>query len=247
MALTLMGPCDVLLEFDHKVDVIGSSMKVHEQQMWDGVNVDISCLMATKPKLIGIYCEREEYKKEKQELQKEKETLIREKVQYEERLGQTVQQMSARLEQLDKKIEEVPLIPSRILTPEEYEAMSLRGELQAPLPVAPNFQLVMSLGLPLFSGAEPTPRDESTYEQWRFQVKGMRSSCPEHSVRRALITSVRGEASELISFIGFSALVDSIIEAMDKRFRKRATSNKLQQEFYQLQQEKGERVQHFAG
>ena len=28
---------------------------------------------------------------------------------------------------------------------------------------------------------------------------------------------------------------------------KRATSDKLQQEFYQLQQEKGERIQHFAG
>ena len=75
----------------------------------------------------------------------------------------------------------------------------------------------------------------------------MRSSCPEHSVRSALITLVRGEASELISFVGFSAPVDAILEAMDKRFGKRATSDKLQQEFYQLQQEKGERIQHFAG
>ena len=75
----------------------------------------------------------------------------------------------------------------------------------------------------------------------------MRSSCPEHSVRSALITSVRGEASELISFLGFSVPVDAILEAMDKRFGKRATSDKLQQEFYQLQQEKGERIQHFAG
>ena len=75
----------------------------------------------------------------------------------------------------------------------------------------------------------------------------MRSFCAEHSVRSALITSVRGEASELISFVGFSAPVDTILEAMDKRFGKRATSDRLQQEFYQFQQEKGERIQHFTG
>ena len=247
VVLTLMGPHDVLLEFDKKADVIGSSMKVHGQQSWDGINVDIGCLMARKSKLLSLFWEREEHKKEKQELQREKDALMKEKIQYEERLGQTVRQMSIRLEQMDKKIEEVPLIPSGIITPENIETISPRMEPQSTLTIAPNPQLVMSPGLPLFSGAEPTPRDEGTYEQWRFQVRGMRSSCPEHSVRSALITSVRGEASELISFVGFSTPVDAILEAMDKRFGKRATSDRLQQEFYQLQQEKGERIQHFAG
>ena len=63
----------------------------------------------------------------------------------------------------------------------------------------------------------------------------------------ALITSVRGEVSELVGFVGFSAPLDAILEAMEKRFGKRATSDKLQQEFYQLQQECKESVQHFAG
>ena len=152
-----MGPRDVLLEFDRKVDVIGSSMKIHGQQSWDGINVDIGCLMARKPRLLSLFREREEHKKEKQELQKEKDVLMKEKIQYEERLGQAVQQMSVRLEQLDKKIKEVPLIPSGIITPENIETTSPRVELQPTLTVAPNPQLVMSPGLPLFSGAEPTP------------------------------------------------------------------------------------------
>ena len=33
---------------------------------------------------------------------------------------------------------------------------------------------------------------------------------------------------------------------MDKRFGKKATTDRLQQEFFQLQQERGERIQHFA-
>ena len=77
--------------------------------------------------------------------------------------------------------------------------------------------MVMAPGLPLFSGSEPTPHDEGTYEQWKFQVKGMQSSCPESTVRSALIMSVRGEASELVGFMGFNSPLLVILEAIDKR------------------------------
>ena len=46
--------------------------------------------------------------------------------------------------------------------------------------------------------------------------------------------------------MGFGAPLRAILEAMDKRFGKRSTTDWLQQEFFQLQQEKGERIQHFA-
>ena len=102
------------------------------------------------------------------------------------------------------------------------------------------------LWLALFSGSEPTPLDEGTYDQWKFQVNRMRSSCTELAVRSALITSLHGEASELISFVGFGASLGAILEAMDKQFGKHLTTDRLQQEFFQLQQEKGERIQHFT-
>ena len=107
-------------------------------------------------------------------------------------------------------------------------------------------QLVVDPGLPLFSGSKLSPRNEGTYEQWKFQVKEMHSSCPDLAVRSVLITSARGEASELVGFIGFSAPLSTILEAIDKRFIKKSTADRLQQEFFQLQQEKGERIQDFA-
>ena len=107
-------------------------------------------------------------------------------------------------------------------------------------------QLVMASGLPLFSGSKPTPCNEGTYDQWQFQVNGMRSSCTEPAVRSTLITLLQGEASKLIGFVGFGAPLGAILEAMDKWFGKRSTTDRLQQEFFQLQQEKGERIQHFA-
>ena len=57
---------------------------------------------------------------------------------------------------------------------------------------------------------------------------------------------VRLEASELVRFVGFNAPLSTILEAIDKRFGKKSTTDRLQQEFFQLQQEKGERIQHFA-
>ena len=129
---------------------------------------------------------------------------------------------------------EGPIISQRIVTP---PLGSPSQEVQ---------QLVMAPGLPLFSGSEPTPRDEGTYEQWKFQVKGMRSFCRESAVRSALITSVRAEASKLIGFVGFNSLLSVILEAIDRRFGKKSTVDCLQQEFFQLQQDKGERIQHFA-
>ena len=129
---------------------------------------------------------------------------------------------------------EGPIIPQGVVTP---PLGSPRQEVQ---------QLVMAPGLPLFSGSEPTPCDEGIYEQWKFQVKGVQSLCPESVVRSALIMSVRGEVSELIGFVGFDAPLSAILEAIDKRFGKKSTADRLQQEFFQLQQDKGEQIQHFA-
>ena len=183
IALTLMGPCDVLLEFDKKADVISSSRKIHGSKTWGRMGVDISCIMSPqKSKLLEIFSLSQKRKKEKLELQKEKEILQKEKVYYEEKLNHAVQQMTEKLDQLDKKIEDVPLIPSGIITLELNEVGSPRGKIQQVVMSAPQTQQVMSSGLPLFSGSKPVLRDEGMYEQWRFQVKGVRSSCPEHTV-----------------------------------------------------------------
>ena len=223
-------------------------MRSHGCHQWDDMGVSIHCIAAPKTSLLKIYAEKEKRKKETQVLERERDTLQQEKRQYEEHLSMDIKQMSAKLDQLDKKLDEGPSIPSGIITPEQiHELASPRGEQQQILVSAPSPQLVMSSGLPLFSGSDLTPRDESTYEQWKFQVKGMKSSCPESTMRSALITSVRGEGSELISFLGFHAPLEILLGAMEDRFGKKVTGDQLQQDFYQLQQEKGEKVQHFAG
>ena len=236
IATTLMGPRDVLLDFERDTEVIPLSLLLHGNQSWEGIEVDVSCLMATKRKLYEIFKEKTKVSKEREEVRREKDRLRQERADYETHVEQLVGQISSKIDQWDKRIDpDVPLIPSGIVTPENLS------------PCQDYPHLMMAPTLPLFSGLEPTPRDEGTYEQWRFQVRGMRSPCPEQAVRSAIITSVRGEASELVGFVGFSAPLGEILQAIEKRFGKLATTDRLQQDLYQLQQDKGERVQHFAG
>ena len=227
-ALTLLGPGEVLIEFEKEACVTEVGIKMHAMSDWDDLKVRTHCIMAKRDSLINMCHERELAEREKQLLRDEK-------LQYQTQLGQVVDKIGSQIEQLDRKIEtEGP--------PPRFEATtppmgSPRTEVQ---------QLVMAPGLPHFSGTEPTPRDEGTYDQWKYQVRGMRATCPDSAVRSALITSLRGEASELVGYVGFNAPMSMILEAIDKRFGKKATTDRLQQEFFQLQQERGERIQHFA-
>ena len=247
VALTLLGPKDVLLEFDKKDDVVTASTKAQGLRQWDDMGVNLHCIAAPKAHLIKIFSEMNSLRKETERLVREKEEIHLEKRQCEEQMATTIRQMASKIDQMDRRLEEAPTVPSGIVTPEQiFESASPWGETQQVIVAAPTPQLVMSSGLPLFSGADPTPRDESTYEQWRFQVRGMWSTASEQAVKTAVISSVRGEASEAISFAGFHAPLNVLLAAMEDCFGRKMTSDRLQQDFYQLQQEKGEKIQHFA-
>ena len=101
--------------------------------------------------------------------------------------------------------------------------------------------------LPNFSGTDPVPKDKGSYEQWKFQVTGALKVCTEEAVRSAVIRSMRGEVCEMISFIGFNGDLTNILEKVEKCFGKQLSGDHLQQEFYQLSQEKSEKIRQFAG
>ena len=96
--------------------------------------------------------------------------------------------------------------------------------------------------LPQFLGADPMSKDEGSYEQWRFQVVGAQKVCTEEAVHSAIMR----EVWEIISFLGFDANLDEILEKVKKWFGKQLSSDCMQQEFYQLSQDKNKKVRQFA-
>ena len=108
-------------------------------------------------------------------------------------------------------------------------------------------KLMKTPDLPPFSGADPVLKDEGSWEQWEFQVWGFLDTHTLEAVCSALIRSVRGAARELVGFVGYQTELDVILQSLEKRFGKKLTGDKLQQDFYQLSQERGEKIKAFAG
>ena len=139
IALTLLGPKEVLLEFKRAASVVEVTMVLHTLMDWDDLKIQTHCVMARCDSLIDMFHEREESEREKQFLDEEK-------LKYQSQLGQVVERIGSQIEQLDQKIElEGSIIPQEIVT--------------SPLgsPCQEVQQLVMVPGLPLFSGSKLHP------------------------------------------------------------------------------------------
>ena len=101
--------------------------------------------------------------------------------------------------------------------------------------------------LPTFSGAIPVPKGEGSYEQFIFQIRGFRGNYTDEAIKSSMIGSVTDGARDYLDFVGFQNSLSVLIDALERRYGKGQTTDKIQQQFYQLSQERGETVQEFAG
>ena len=62
-----------------------------------------------------------------------------------------------------------------------------------------------------------------------------------------MIGSVTDNAQDYLDFIGLDKELPVLMEVLETRYGKGQMTDKLQQEFYQLTQERNESVQQFAG
>ena len=94
------------------------SFKFHGSSVWDDLNVEMSCWMSTRNKLLEIYKEIASVSKEREEIKKEREHLHQEHLQHETQLGQMVAKIGSQIEQLEKRPDsKAPTIPFGIQTP----------------------------------------------------------------------------------------------------------------------------------
>ena len=98
-----------------------------------------------------------------------------------------------------------------------------------------------------FSGIEPVPKGEGSYEQFKFQIKGYRKTYDDKAIKAGMIGSVTDNARDYLDFVGFDKELPVLMDVLETRYGKGQTTDKLQQEFYQLTQERNENVQQFAG
>ena len=119
--------------------------------------------------------------------------------------------------------------PIDVAMPQGSETESVSPVLQHPL-----YQLPP---LPKFSGALPVPKGEGSFEQFMFQICGFKGSYAEEAMKNGIVGAVTDGVRDYLDFIGFENNLATIIDALDMRYGKGQSTDRIQQEFYQLSQE----------
>ena len=57
ISLTLLGPKEVLLDFEKSVSVVDVALVLHNMSEWDRFKVETSCLMAKREQLVSMFQE----------------------------------------------------------------------------------------------------------------------------------------------------------------------------------------------
>ena len=110
----------------------------------------------------------------------------------------------------------------------------------------PQIQVRADLDLGRFSGEEPLPKNELTFEQWYHDIQCCQQQYPESILLPALRKSIVGKAKTVLRSLGPAYSVAAALEALSQEYKLEASSDMIFQEFYRLRQEKGERVQVYS-
>ena len=245
MGVTIMNDVDAVVEFEKGATVIKIAQTLHSIDTWTGYKVVVGCIVLTKPLLVETTREIEAYRRAERDFQREKREMKEEeqhsKLQIQDLLDKFEEQVKrVKLMQSRSSVNPVPIdISTPYISIADLDKPGVSKQIQTIFAKMPP--------LPTFSGVVPVPKGQGSYEQFMFQIRGFKNSYPEEAMKNGIIGSVTDAARDYLDFIGFDKDLNVIIRALERRYGKGQTTDRIQQEFYQLSQERGEMIQQFAG
>ena len=239
IAVTIMNDIDSVIEFGKGARMFEVAQQLQALNEWDHYQVEVGAILATKDLLVDIVQEWDHVRREAQQVNQFNEKLISEEKLYKANIQDLLtcfEQQIQRIEVTSSKISSLTGPPS----PGSVETPEVETEIRTKLPFKPPI-------LTKFSGIEPVPKGEGSYEQFKFQIKGYRKTYDDEAIKAGMIGSVTDNARDYLDFVGFDKELSVLMEALETRYGKGQTTDKLQQEFYQPTQERNKSVQQFAG
>ena len=241
LGVTIMNNIDVVAEFGKGVRVFEIAQLLHSIDTWNKYRVEIGTLMSSKEQIVDMVWEREQVRQAVKKVSQQHQELLDEEMKYrvdiKDLLDRFEEQVKC-IELMHSKISSFtgPPSPGRVDTPPEYDYSG-----------SPRTQVFKQLTLPRFSGALPVLKGEGSYDQYMFQLKGFCATYTDDAIKSGMIGSITDDARDYLDFIGFDKELPVLISALEERHGKGETTDKIQQEFYQLTQDRNEQVQQFAG
>ena len=88
-----------------------------------------------------------------------------------------------------------------------------------------SFQVKVNLDLGKFSGMEPVPSNELTFDQWRIGVCSYQTNVHDHILLPAIQKSIIGKTQSVIRTLGPNYTVEDVIKCLACEYEGVVSSN----------------------
>ena len=231
--------------------VAGELMSIKD---WMGVPVVITVLILGRNKIGAILEARERHRQtvRQKEIENGGNLRIRDRELQKEKvkLEQEIQDYSGKQRDLEKIVEglseKIQKMEMQPISGKGFSTSSTQNLLGSFGNLTTSFQVKADLDIGKFSGTEPVPDSELTFDQWRIDVRSYQTSVPDHILLPAVRKSIVGKAQLVVRTLGPNYSVEDVIKCLAREYEGVASSDIVFKEFYQLKQERGKKVQIFS-
>ena len=230
--------------------VVGDLMSVED---WMGVSIIITVIILGRSKIWAILDARERHRQSLKERTyeegREDEEGLKQMDREKDKLEWEAWDHTGRQKELEKlvesltdkvqKLETQPVSRNGLVTSSTQNLLNSFGKLTT------SFQVKVDLDLGKFSRTEPVPNNELTFDQWRVDVQTYQANVPDHVLLLAICKSIIGKNQSVVRMLGPRYTVEDVVKCLAREYEGFASSGIVFKEFYQLKQERGEKVQVF--
>ena len=255
-AIEILSPHDICIAYRQGVSLGQVAGELMAIESWRDFPILITIVIIKRLKVDSIVEVRQKYRQEQkdrelQELEKLKQGQYDLQEEFKQMAAQksTLRRQMAKqdkflktVEQLAEKITKLEMQPvqSQGFMTSSSQNVSHFGNLLT------SFQVKANIDIGKFSGTEPTPTDELNFDQWCIDVRSYQVSYPDNILLPAIQKSIVGRAKSVIRHLGPSYTVEEVITVLTQENEGVASSDVIFKDFYQLRQERNEKVQIFS-
>ena len=193
--------------------------------------------------------EQEEIDRLKQgqyDLEKEFKEVVTQRGEFARQLNDNVEKQTNLLKVVEQLTEKVSKLETQLFQTPGF-MMSSSHNVSNPFGnLSTSFQVKADIDIGKFSGTEPTPSDELNFDQGCIDIKSYQSSYPNNILLPAVRKSIISKAKSIIRHLGPTYTVEEVISVLTQEYEGVTSSDVIFKEFYQLRQERNEKVQVFS-
>ena len=181
---------NVIVQKEPELGVVPVAQALHTINKWEGFAAEITCLMTSHKNMVGIIKEWDDSHHRLQQHEQDVMKLQQEQKESQEQMVEILQKFWEEV----KKVEEMRthMTPSTPVK-QEVAKMEMTTEDKQLIPQASSrdeCKIEKPPQICIFSGSDPIPKDEGSYEQWEFQVRGAMATHTKNSVCAAIVNSL---------------------------------------------------------